>query len=255
MPEPDNVVHIPKLIMQTWKNETVPDKWKASPASIQQYMPEWKYVLMTDEMNRKFVKKHFPDFLPYYDKFPYGIQRADAIRYCWLYVNGGIYMDLDIKLQHSLESLFYDDTQLYLVCSGNIGSVVTNSFMASKPGCVVWLQMIEYMKRELEWWCVGKHMIVMNSTGPVALNYVLKESVIPYVNLPKTLMMPCSVCNIDHCDVSQAWIKPLEGSSWISYDTMVYNYCMCNWRHIIAFVILALLALFVLFILWYYTIW
>ena len=250
-----NVVKIPKLIMQTWKNDTVPEKWAKSPESIKECMPDWKYVLMTDDANRAFVEKHFPDFLPYYDAFPYGIQRADAIRYCWLYVHGGIYIDLDFEMQHSLESLFYNDAELYLVCSGNIGSVVTNSFMASKPKCRIWLDMIEYMKRDLEWWCKGKHMIVMNSTGPVALNYVIKESSVPYVNLPKTLMMPCSVCNIEHCNTDQAWLKPLPGSSWIAYDTVVYNYCMCNWRYIIVFLTILLIIIIVLFFLWYFDMW
>jgi mannosyltransferase OCH1-like enzyme len=36
---------------------------------------------MTDELNRKFIIDYFPSFLPYYDAFPYPIQRADAIRY------------------------------------------------------------------------------------------------------------------------------------------------------------------------------
>lgn len=250
-----NVVKIPKIIMQTWKNNEVPDKWVESPKSIREYMPDWKYVLMTDEMNRKFVEKHFPDFLPYYDAFPYNIQRADAIRYCWLYINGGMYLDLDIQLQHDLSSLFYDEAKLYLVASGNIGSCITNSFMASKPKCKIWLRMIEYMKRDLSFYHVFKHSTVMASTGPVALNHVVKSSDVSYINLPTSLMMPCSVCDLAHCDSSQAWIKPLEGSSWISYDSQVLNMCMCNWRAILVIIALVIIVLVVIFILWYFDLW
>ena len=42
---------LPKIIMQTWKNKDLPEKWKKSPLSITKYMPDWEYVLMTDEDN------------------------------------------------------------------------------------------------------------------------------------------------------------------------------------------------------------
>ena len=86
--------------MQTWKTRNIPHQWKISPSSIKKNIPKhWNYVLMTDRDNRDFVKKYFPSFLSYYESFPYNIQRADAIRYMWLYVNGGIYMDLDFYLK------------------------------------------------------------------------------------------------------------------------------------------------------------
>jgi mannosyltransferase OCH1-like enzyme len=105
---------IPKRIMQTWKTSDVPEKWKASPASIKQHMPDWQYTLMTDTMNRAFVEQHFSDFLPYYDGFKYPIQRADAIRYMWLYIHGGLYLDLDCELLESLEPLLTVDHGLHV---------------------------------------------------------------------------------------------------------------------------------------------
>ena len=100
------MITIPKIIMQTWKNTDIPDKWKSSPASIRQYMPDWEYVLMTDDMNDQFVRTYFPDFYSHYVNFPYPIQRADAIRYMWLYKHGGIYMDMDFELIKPLDDLF-----------------------------------------------------------------------------------------------------------------------------------------------------
>jgi mannosyltransferase OCH1-like enzyme len=247
----DNKVKIPMLIMQTWKNHDIPKKWQSSPVSIQKYMPGWDYVLMTDRDNRKFVKKHFPDFLPYYDRFPHNIQRADAIRYMWLYVHGGIYMDLDFEVQYPLDDLFKSDSELYLVASGNVGTYLTNSFMASKPGCKVWLDMIEAMKQKLPWYYIGKHVEVMNSTGPIMLNHVVKKSKIVYSMLPSKLIMPCSICNIGSCDTSESYLKPLEGSSWISYDTKFYNFFLCKWKRVIVFVVfLLILILLVIFIIW-----
>lgn len=236
-------VGIPKVIMQTWKTHDVPPKWAISPKSIGEIMYDWNYVLMSDEDNREFVKTHFPDFLPYYDAFPYGIQRADAIRYCWLYINGGIYMDLDFEVQRDLSPLFSSAAEVYLVCSGNVTSYYTNSFMASRPKAKFWLEVIEEMKKPSKWWYIGKHIEVMNTTGPIMLSRVARrtENVVSVV--PRNLVMPCSICNIN-CSTCESFLRPLEGSSWISYDTMFYNFWLCHWKKVVLLVfLLFLLAL------------
>jgi mannosyltransferase OCH1-like enzyme len=243
-------VTIPKLIMQTWKDHDIPDKWKGSPKSIKAMMPDWEYVLMTDEDNRNFVRKHFPDFLKYYDRFPHNIQRADAIRYMWLYINGGIYMDLDFEVKYPLDELLTGDVDVYLVSSSNVGSYITNSFMASKPRCKLWLEVIEAMKKKLPIYYMGKHVEVMNTTGPIMLTHVVKNSKTVYAMLPGSLILPCSICNI-LCNPDGAYMKQLEGSSWISYDTKVYNFFMCKWKQVVIFVIfLLILILIVIFIVW-----
>lgn len=246
----DNTVKIPKIIMQTWKDHNIPKKWKSSPISIKKYMPDWKYVLMTDKDNRNFVKKHFPDFLKYYDAFPYPIQKCDAVRYCWLFIHGGLYMDLDFEVLHPLDSLFTTDNEVYLVNSGNFGSYLTNSFMASKPGCKLWLDVIESMKKTIPYYYVGRHLTVMQQTGPLMLTETVKESKIVYGMLPVRLISPCSVCNIG-CLTEGAYLKQLEGSSWISYDTKCYIFFMCNYKQLILAIVLILLVILIaLFFQW-----
>ena len=249
--EDKNKVKIPKLIMQTWIDTDIPKKWKISPESIKEKMPDWEYVLMTDKDNRKFVKKHFPDFLPYYDNFPHAIQRADAIRYMWLYIKGGIYMDLDFEVLKPLDEFFTSGSDVYLVSSSNVGSYITNSFMAAKPGCELWLEVIEAMKKPLPFYYLGKHMTVMNSTGPILLTHVVKKSKIVYGVLPSKLILPCSVCNIK-CQSKGSYLRQLEGSSWITYDTKFYNFFMCNWRKLIfVIVLIGLLIFIILLINWF----
>jgi inositol phosphorylceramide mannosyltransferase catalytic subunit len=238
-------ISIPRRIMQTWKTRDIPDKWKSSLESIHRFMPQWEHVLMSDEDNRNFVQDHFPDFLPYYDGFEYNIQRADAIRYCYLYVHGGLYMDLDMEIQHPLDDLFISNNDIYLVDSGNIGGYITNSLMASKPKCPLWLDMIEEMKKPLPWWAVGKHMKVMNSTGPIALNRVVKRNGYVYGALPRSKVMACSICDAT-CFKPDAYIVPLQGSSWIAFDTVIYNFFLCNWKKIILLVVLSI----IIFIIW-----
>lgn len=243
--DPKDDVKIPRIIMQTWKDHNIPKKWRESSQSIQEHMKDWKYVLMTDEDNRNFVKDHFPEFLSYYDGFEYNIQRVDAIRYMWLYIHGGIYMDLDFVVLKPLDDLFKDITnaEIYLVSSGNIGVYITNSFMAAKPKCKLWLDVIERMKKPLPWFYLGKHMRVMNTTGPIMLTHVVTNSSYPYIRLPKAKINPCSVCDL-RCPLGDTYLRPLEGSSWVGYDTAVYNYFMCNWKPVSIFVVI--LVVFIL---------
>ncbi len=234
----------PKIIMQTWKNTTIPEKWKTSPPSIAKYMPDWQYVLMTDADNRAFVAEYFPNFLPYFDNFEFDIQRADAIRYMWLYVNGGIYLDLDYELQGNLEPALKTSKRVGLVTSGNLKSWYTNSLMVSMPGEQLWLDVIEEMKKPLPYWVRGKHMIVQNSTGPMMLSRVSTQKNYNVEKLPQKLLNPCKVCDdFETCAVG-ALIKPLQGCSWHDVDSKIYNFFLCNW-------IVILIVFLILILIWF----
>jgi mannosyltransferase OCH1-like enzyme len=227
------MITIPKIIMQTWKTDELPEKWKPSQISIKKYMPDWRYVLMTDEMNREFIEKHFPDFLEYYDGFTYPIQRADAIRYAWLYVNGGLYIDCDFELLAPLDELFKQDHDLYLVSSANIYEIITNEFMASKPGNPVWIEMMEEMKKPPGFWSlIDRHLEIMNTTGPMALTRVIKQTNTDYVRLPNSKVKPYTICEKEYNKVG-ALMKPLDGSSWVGGLGKIYQWSYCQSNYLI----------------------
>lgn len=240
-------ISIPKRIMQTWKNHTIPEKWKTSPESIKKFMPDWEYVLMTDEDNRELIVTHFPHFISYYDNFPYNIQRADAVRYAYLYLFGGIYIDMDNELLQPLDSLFTTGSDLYLVASSNIGSCITNSLMASVARHPIWLECMEEMKKPLPSWSIGKHWKVMKSTGPMMLDKVVKTNNHQYTVLPNSLVLPCSICDIS-CNISNSFIKPLQGASWVGFDTLIYNFIMCKYKAIITVIVLVFILLIAIII-------
>lgn len=241
---------IPRIFMQTWKDTFVPNKWKDSPESVSEKMGHWEYHLMTDDMNRAFVRDNFPDFLSTYDAYPYPIQRADAIRYMWLYINGGVYMDLDIVVNKPFDDFFTSDCDIYLVHSGNVASVYTNALMASKPGCSFWLECLDDMKESFEnpssFW-MGRHLLVMNTTGPLMLSRVAGKTKCVIGTLPAKLLVPCSLCDLP-CQVDDdIYAYAIPGSSWITWDTMVYNFFFCNWKNVV-FVIVVILIIVIVFL-------
>ena len=165
-----------------------------------------------------------------------------------------VYMDLDFTILKPLDELFNNDkADAYFVASGNIGSTLTNSFMAGKPGAKVFYECVEDMMiRGLRPpnWAYGKHLIVMTTTGPIMIDRIAKSGKNSYINLPGKLFMPCSSCNIN-CEVDDhAYLKPLKGGSWNGLDSKIYNACMCNWKPI-STVLLIIIILIILLVIWY----
>lgn len=233
---------IPRLIHQTWKNSIVPPHWQASQDAWKKYHPDWEYKLWTDEDNRAFVAEKFPWFLKTFDEFPYGIQRADAIRYCILYVYGGVYCDLDLEPLGNLENLFPNEG-VYLVASVDYTKSYTNNFMASSPGQSFWIEVLIEMMKPTPWWAIGKHLFVMTSTGPIMIDRVAKRTTITINVLPSKVMVPCSMCEPFPCGNKYSRIRILPGMSWAGYDTRIYNFLYCN-RRVVILIIISMLIYF-----------
>ena len=51
------------------------------------------------------MAQDYPEYLALYDKYGYGIQRADVMRLFFLHKYGGVYIDLDIECKRSLDFL------------------------------------------------------------------------------------------------------------------------------------------------------
>lgn len=242
------------IVMQTWKDRNVPKQWKSSAEAVKKLMPNWKYVLMTDNDNRNFVKEKFPSFLKYYDEFKYPIQRADAIRYMWLYVNGGIYMDLDLEIVKPLDAIFASGHDLYVVKSYYVKTAYTNAFMACRPGLMIMLQCLEEMKKDVPSWCVGKHMTVVHSTGPMMFTRSIVETLefhdknMKVHDLESDIMLACyssSSTRGDECIISEsAYCKVLGGTSWSGLDTECLSFAFHK-RYIIITIVIIIIALII----------
>lgn len=91
----DQIVKIPKYIFQTWHSKPLPNKMQECVDKLINDNPDFEHFLYDDDECREFIKKHFePRILYAYDKLIPGAFKADLWRYCVLYVNGGIYIDI-----------------------------------------------------------------------------------------------------------------------------------------------------------------
>lgn len=204
---------IPRILHQTWKTETLPDKWSGISQECRDLMPDYEYKLWTDESSREFINEHYSWFSSTFDAYEYSIQRADAIRYFVLHYYGGIYLDLDIGCLKPLDPLL-----LYpVILPKTIPVGVSNDLMFAEPRHPFLQQTIHNLVTFDHSWVLN-YPTVMFSTGPMFLSaqYGLYNSA--HVNevrvLPKTLYGK----NAKPKDVPDSFFTHYYGSSWHADD-------------------------------------
>jgi mannosyltransferase OCH1-like enzyme len=96
-----------KNIYQVWYqgcNNIPNEKFKINIASWKQFNPEWKYHCIDDNDMREACKNFSKECLDAYDKTKNMHTRIDLGRLVLLYLNGGIYVDMDM---YALRPLSY----------------------------------------------------------------------------------------------------------------------------------------------------
>jgi hypothetical protein len=135
-------VSIPATLFQTWKSKTdVPANMRYWSGTFATHNPEFERRLWDDEDNRRFIAERFPWFLPSYDAYPAEIYRADAVRYFFLYVHGGVYADMDTECLRPLRPLLEGaPVQLgYMGGDPDFVQGLPNAVMLSAPRQSFWL--------------------------------------------------------------------------------------------------------------------
>jgi mannosyltransferase OCH1-like enzyme len=171
---------IPKIIHQTWMSGEVPDDFARMARSWQVRHRSWQYHLWTNDMNRKYIKAHFPFFLTRFDSYGKDIQRVDAMKYFILLREGGIFIDMDIECFRDITPVI-DGAKCVLGkepqehCQVHKKElIISTAFMAAAPGS----PFMQALCAELE--NIDPHFdnpndLVLETTGPFMLTRVYKR--------------------------------------------------------------------------------
>jgi mannosyltransferase OCH1-like enzyme len=100
---------IPKIIIQTWKTNNIPNNYKTDVNSLKMKNPDYEYLFFTDADIDTFLKEKYPKYFKTYNKLPVNIQKFDFFRYIAVYHYGGFYFDLDITGLEPLDDLLIND--------------------------------------------------------------------------------------------------------------------------------------------------
>lgn len=176
---------ISKIIHQVWEGRTepaMPLRLQILARTWQEQNPTWEYHLWNGEEMDDLVSTYFPEYMPMYKSFPYNVQRWDTIRYMILFLQGGVYTDLDSECFRPLDPLVEDQT----MCFGEeppahnvypqLDRLIGNALMASEAGCQGWLKVLEEIGEATRRGYPDQ--TVMHTTGPLMISRIfplLKE--------------------------------------------------------------------------------
>lgn len=160
---------IPKIVFQTYdKLEFVPPKVYANVA---EFAAGYKHVVLDDAACRQFLARHYaPEIGAKFASIRGGAHKADLLRYCLLYVHGGVYLDIKTELTRPIDALFDDArASLYVVhdieVPWRIGKVVYNGVIASVPRDPLFLRLIAGIMRMPDWLLVVDYSRVVRELG------------------------------------------------------------------------------------------
>lgn len=212
---------IPKIIHQTYINESIPEIWVDAQQSCIDLHPDYEYILWTDEMARDFVVAEYPWFLETFDGYDYPIQRADSIRYFVLAHYGGIYIDLDDGCNRRLDPLLAYPAWL----RRTVPTGISNDAMGSVPQHPFFLRVIESLQQYDRHWELP-YITVMYSTGPLFLSVIWKE----YMQEDPSEMGRVRVLMKDeYMDHSWSFFTHHVGNSWHRSDARLIFWMGQHW--------------------------
>ena len=124
---------IPKVICQTLNDDIVGEMHSRTVLNLKLLNAEYEYAFFDAPARRKFISQNFHEVvLEVYDGLVSGAFKADVFRYCWLYVNGGVYIDCKMINRVPLRNFIKDDDEIFL-CRDRIPNAYQNCFIASAP--------------------------------------------------------------------------------------------------------------------------
>jgi hypothetical protein len=135
---------IPKLLFQTYHKE-VPTH---ITQNINMYASDYKRLLLNDEEGYEFIDTHFNENVLQKYEILTGAHKADLLRYCLLYIHGGVYLDIKSILIRNLNELvdhnkMSDKPQIYTAISHVDHETCYQGFIATTRGNPLFLSLID----------------------------------------------------------------------------------------------------------------
>jgi hypothetical protein len=105
---------VPRIVHQTWFEELTATKYPNMSRLVESFKTStWEYKFYSDEAAASFLSTHFPsEIREAYDELRPGAFKADLFRYCVLLIHGGVYADVDIQLESTLDFAVPEDVGL-----------------------------------------------------------------------------------------------------------------------------------------------
>jgi len=227
---PTRPLLIPKILHQTYVNETIPARWRPAQRSCVDLHPDYQYILWTDETAHAFITEEYPWFLQTFESYDHNIQRADAIRYFALAHHGGVYLDLDDGCRRRLDPLLTYGAWL----RRTVPTGISNDAMGATPGHPFFLRVIRELQNYDAHW-VLPYITIMASTGPLFLSVVWKRYLDDHAReLPGWAGRVRVLMPAEYKSGPAAFFHVVRGDSWHGDDARLIFWMGSHWMFLTA---------------------
>ena len=157
---------IPLNIYQTWYTKDLPPLMKKTVDMIIRNNPQFNHQLFDDNDCRNFIKDNFDEnVLNAFDTLIPGAYKADLWRYCVLYKNGGVYLDIKYQLINKFKFINLMEKEHWVLDMDKTG--IYNALMVCKPNNKILLKAIQKVVENVKNRFYGSSCL--HPTGPLML--------------------------------------------------------------------------------------
>ena len=186
---------IPLKIYQTWHSKDLPPIMSSCINELKYLNPEFEHIIYDYDDCRQFIQENYDErILNAYNKLIPQAFRSDLWRYCVLYKNGGIYLDVKFRCSKGFKLICLTEQEYFVRDLDKVG--IYNALICCKPGNPIMLNCINnivynvetnyYGYRDL---CVtGPHLLgkfftqVQKNTLQIELNVINNLHIIKFNN-------------------------------------------------------------------------
>ena len=112
---PALINNVPLVIYNSWHSNMVPPKMKDNINNLIKNNPEFDYYLYSDEACKKYIKENYSEeVLKAFNALKPGAYKSDLWRYCVLYREGGVYLDIKYNSLRPLVDIISESQYMFV---------------------------------------------------------------------------------------------------------------------------------------------
>ncbi|HYA85643.1 MAG TPA: glycosyltransferase [Nitrospirota bacterium] len=242
---------IPRRIIQVWGQgeHDLSLLSKASRTNVKLVNPDYEYLFFDNNHIDAFLNEHFPEYCSLFQLFRLPIQRYDFFRYLAIYYYGGFYLDLDVFLASSLDSLLKQECvfpferlteNMFLRKHYGIDWEIANYAFGSEPRHPFIKAIIDNCvkgQKEPKWigsmmksipWMFRRDFYAFYSSGPGLVTRTLAEN--PDLAKHVLVLFPENVCDLTKWHLFGEFGVHLMVGTWIKRKGIFRRKWLNLWR-------------------------
>jgi mannosyltransferase OCH1-like enzyme len=191
-----------------------------SSNSFKNLNQDYEYKLWNENDCEQLIIDNFPQYYDFYKNMRHKIQKVDFARCVILYVEGGLYADLDMICLKNIDNLITNNLILHNVKEVYPNySFIENDIMGCQKNSNIFKKIIEEQEENYNLICkkeiynIWKIRFILQTTGPKYVSRIIKKYLKTYKPF-KDLVYTKK--HIGEYDINNYYFQDYKSNSWVN---------------------------------------